>query len=194
VITTKLTESTNEDGQIILGENKLPGNYQWLITATQPGPRRKPMAATRFAYLGFTHVWYHQRHDPEYNADRTFVITDRPVYRPENVVQFKMWIEHSKYDQPDVAAFAGKTFQVLIHDPKGGKVHEKNYTADEYGGIAGEYPLPSGATLGVYGVQVLDPAENVTTAAATSALRNTRNPNSRSRSPRRPSRSSSATR
>ena len=149
VITTTFNETTNKDGQVILGQDKMGGNYQWLITATGK--------ESRFAYLGFTNVWYNQRYDPEYNADRTFVITDRPVYRPENTVLFKMWVQHSKYDQPDVSSFAFKKFQVRIHDPKGEKVQEKEYTADEFGGIAGEYVLPRGATLGVYGMQILDP-------------------------------------
>jgi uncharacterized protein YfaS (alpha-2-macroglobulin family) len=154
VVTTKFSETTDKDGQVILGAGKMPQNNQWLITATQAGQDGK--AGDRFAYLGFTHVWYGQRHDPEYNADRTFVITDRPVYRPENTVQFKMWTQHSKYDQPDVSSFAGKTFTLRIHDPKGEKIVQKNYTADEFGGIAGEYALPQGATLGVYSLQLVD--------------------------------------
>ena len=163
VITTTFTETTNKDGQVILGQDKLGGGYQWLITATsapRPAGGEGQGVRGRFAYLGFTNVWYGQRHDPEYNADRTFVITDRPVYRPENTVQFKMWIQHSKYDQPDVSSFAGQEFKVRIHDPKGEKIFEKNLTADEYGGIAGDYPLPRGCTLGAYSVVIMDPTGN----------------------------------
>ncbi len=158
VVTTKFSEKTNKDGQIILGQNKLsPDFQQWLITATikPAGEQREPAGLGRHAYLGFTHVWYNRRHDPEYNADRTFVITDRPVYRPENTVQWKMWIQHSKYDQPDVSSFAGQVFTVRIMNPKGEKVLEKNVTADEYGGIAGDYQLAKGTTLGVYGIHIV---------------------------------------
>jgi uncharacterized protein YfaS (alpha-2-macroglobulin family) len=147
VITTKLFETTDKEGQIILGQDKLPPNNQWLITATGKD--------NRHAYLGFTNVWYQQRHDPEYHADRTFVITDRPVYRPENVVNFKAWTAHSKYDQPNVSSFAGHEFTVQIHDPKGEKIYDKQITADEFGGVSGEYALPRGCTLGVYGVAII---------------------------------------
>lgn len=159
VLIAKHNDATNKDGQVILGQNKLPPNYQWLITAsTEAKPAGEQRAGSgRFAYMGFTGVWYGQRHDQEYNADRTFFITDRPVYRPENTVQFKMWIQHSKYDQPDVSSFAGKEFKVRIHDPKGEKILDKNFTADEFGGLMGEYPLPKGCTLGAYGIQVMDP-------------------------------------
>src|SRR5205823_3832977 len=35
VVTTKFSETTDKDGQIILGQDKMPPNLQWLITATQ---------------------------------------------------------------------------------------------------------------------------------------------------------------
>ena len=40
-----------------------------------------------------------------------------------------------------------------IHNPKGEKVLEKDFTADDYGGLAGEFALPKGAMLGVYRIQ-----------------------------------------
>src|ERR1051325_3567027 len=155
IVTKVFTEFTDKDGQIILGAKQLGDNYnwQWLATArTNPADEK---SEARFAYMGFNHVWYQGRHDPEYNQDHTFVITDRPVYRPENTVHWKMWIQHAKYDEPDVSAFAGKTFTMRLFDPKGEKILEKQYTADEYGGIAGDYELAKGAALGVYGLQLV---------------------------------------
>src|SRR5262249_6488194 len=104
----------------------------------------------RFAYLGFTNVWFGQQYDHEYNQTKIFTITDRPVYRPSQTVHFKLWVEHAKYDQPNTSSFAGQEFVVQIHDPKGEKIFDKRITADEYGGLAGDYDLPKGATLGVY--------------------------------------------
>src|SRR5262249_195253 len=40
------------------------------------------------------------------------------------------------------------------HNPRGDKVFEKTLTADEYGGLAGEYALPQAAMLGAYGVSI----------------------------------------
>ncbi|MBI3821611.1 MAG: alpha-2-macroglobulin, partial [Planctomycetes bacterium] len=149
VVTTKFTEKSDKDGQVIVGADKMGDAYrwQWLVTASQE---------SRMAYMGFNYIWHNTRHDQEYEADRTFVITDRPVYRPDNNVQFKAWIQHSKYDQPDTSSFAGKSFTVLIHNPMGEKVYRKLLTADEFGGITGEHPLPTGCTLGMYNLQVVD--------------------------------------
>jgi uncharacterized protein YfaS (alpha-2-macroglobulin family) len=85
-----------------------------------------------------------------------FTITDRPVYRPEQTVKFKFWVRHAKYDQANTSEFAGRTFTVRINNPRNEKVFEKAMTADAYGGIAGELPLPKGAMLGTYYLQVVD--------------------------------------
>ncbi|RPI84153.1 MAG: alpha-2-macroglobulin, partial [Planctomycetaceae bacterium] len=137
---------SDANGQIILDQKALPQDLQWLVIATTP--------QGRLAYLGFTNVWYGNYYDPEYTAKKALLITDRPVYRPEQTVKFKFWVQQTKYDEPAVSAFAGKKFRVELNDPKGQKVLEETYTADEFGGLAGEYALPVGATLGVYGVQI----------------------------------------
>jgi uncharacterized protein YfaS (alpha-2-macroglobulin family) len=147
VETINFAENTDKDGQIILGENRMPNQNQWVITARDKD---------RLAYLGFSHVWFGQHYDPEYNQTKVFTMTDRPVYRPMQTVQFKFWVRHAKYDEPNTSDFAGKTFTVEIRDPKNEKILEKNYTADEYGGIAGEFPLSKTATLGVYALIVKD--------------------------------------
>ncbi|MCI0380490.1 MAG: MG2 domain-containing protein, partial [Gemmataceae bacterium] len=153
VITKVFTEQTNQDGQIILGPNVHPDQFQWLITA------RKKKAGQeehdRFAYLGFTGVWFNRIHDPEYNETRTILITDRPVYRPDQTVQFKLWVRHAKYDQADTSSFANTQFTVQINDPKGEKVFQKSYTTDGYGGIAGEFALPKSTTLGMYHLHIV---------------------------------------
>ncbi len=146
VVTKQFAEYTDADGQVILGPGSQPPNMQWLVTArTRQG---------RFAYLGFTNVWYGRRHDAEYNAVKAYAITDRPVYRPDQKVHYKFWVRHAKYDMEDTSQFANQTFTVEIHNPKGDKIVEKTYKADAYGGIEGEYTIPADATLGLYGMNV----------------------------------------
>jgi uncharacterized protein YfaS (alpha-2-macroglobulin family) len=152
---------TDADGQLLVSQDKLPQNYQWLIIARANRPRKLPgeeKDRERLAYLGFTGIWFGQRHDADYNAIKVFTITDRPVYRPEQKVQFKAWIEHAKYDQNDKSAFAQQSFKVRIHNPKGEKVLEQNFTTDDYGGLAGEFALSKGVTLGMYALQIFDPS------------------------------------
>ena len=77
---------------------------------------------------------------------KVFTITDRPVYRPGQKVNFKFWVRHARYDQEDKSDFANQTFTVEIHNPKGEKALTKSFTADAYGGIEGQFDLPADAT------------------------------------------------
>ncbi len=138
---------TNADGEAIVDEGHLKQNYQWLVIARGDDGR--------FAHLGFSNVWYNNYYDAEYNATKAYSITDRPVYRPGQTVKFKFWVRHAKYDQDNTSDFAKQTFKVELHDPRGQKVLSKDFTTDEYGGLEGEYALPSTATLGVYRIVVI---------------------------------------
>ena len=148
VTTTNFAEFTDADGLVTLPSTKMPIDHQWLIVARTD--------AGRLAYAGFAQAWWGHRHDQDYNATRVFTVTDRPVYRPEQTVKFKFWIEASKYDQPDKAEFANREFTIQINNPQGEKVFEKPMTTDAYGGIEGEYPLAKGAMLGTYRLLVMN--------------------------------------
>ena len=142
----QFAESTDADGQVIVEERDQRRGFRWLVTARTDGGR--------FAFLGFSNVWYGRYHDPEYNAVRVFTITDRPVYRPKQKVHYKFWIRRAQYDMRDVSYFADQTFNVEIFNPKNERIVNKQFTTDAYGGIEGELELPEDAVLGVYRLQV----------------------------------------
>ncbi len=142
VNTKQFAEFTDADGQIITDPQRQPPTYQWLIVATT--------GEGRFAYLGFTGVWYPTWYDAQYNATKVYTITDRPVYRPDQKVKYKFWVRHAQYDKENTSDFAGKQFTVEIRNPKGEKIISESKTADAWGGIEGEYAVPADATLGVY--------------------------------------------
>jgi uncharacterized protein YfaS (alpha-2-macroglobulin family) len=144
---TQFALRTDADGQILVGPELMLKDHQWLTIARQ---------GQRLAYLGFNYVWYGQQHDAAYNQTRVFVMTDRPVYRPEQTVQFKAWVRHAKYDQPDTNDFANRRFTVRIYNPRREKVLEKVFTTDAYGGLAGEFPLAREATLGAYHLALVE--------------------------------------
>jgi uncharacterized protein YfaS (alpha-2-macroglobulin family) len=153
VDTIRFRETTNVDGQILLGPARLPQDHQWLLTATARGGN----AGERLAYLGFTGHWFGRVFDPDYNQVKVFTLTDRPVYRPTHIVHFKAWVRHTKYDQADTSDFADKSFTVRIFNPKGDKVYEKDLKADSFGGINDDLPLSKDVTLGVYSIQIQHP-------------------------------------
>ena len=154
--TVDFAEFTDADGQIILDQKRQPTNYSYLIIA-----RTGEDEGGRLAFLGFTGVWYGQHYDAEYNETKYFTMTDRPVYRPEQKVQFKIWANQAQYDREGNSPFAGQKFFVEICNPKNEKVFRGEYAADDYGGFNGEYVLPKDATLGMYNINLPDRGRSV---------------------------------
>jgi len=142
ILTRQFAEFTDADGQVIPNPADQPRDHQWLIIARTD--------AGRFAYLGFTNVWYGRHYDAEYKATKVYAITDRPVYRPDQTVSYKFWVRHAQYDMGDRSDFAGGTFTIEIHNPKREKIVTKALKADAYGGMESKLELPADATLGVY--------------------------------------------
>ena len=139
-------EKTDANGLAIVGKDELTDRYRWLTVArTGDG---------RMAFLGFQNYWYGRRYDAQYNAIRTFVMTDRPVYRPKQKVQLKFWMDRSRYDVEGKSEFEGQKAELTIISPRNEKIHETTVTLDPYGGAAAELTLADEATLGVYRVQI----------------------------------------
>lgn len=149
VVTKNFAEFTDAEGQLLPDPKLLDPNFQWItIARTKEG---------RLAHLGFNNVWMGQHSWDDLHENKAYAITDRPVYRPAQTVKFKFWMGVSKYDQPDKSPFAGNKARVLIHDPQGTEVANQELTADEFGGIMGEYALPAGAPLGAYSFGIQHP-------------------------------------
>ena len=149
-MTTKISEfldQTDADGQVMVGQKRMEQGFNWLVTATGPN--------NSFAYLGFNGVWYQNHNWDEYQQNKVYIITDRPVYRPGQTVKFKTWVRRADYGRDeDKAMFADKEFKFQIVNPRNEKLLEEEFTTDKFGGFDGEITLPEDATLGVYQLQL----------------------------------------
>ena len=148
VHTKTFSESTDEQGLVEISADEDKRKFQWVAIATDE--------ANRFAFLGFRGVWAGNYYDEQYRQVKVFSITDRPVYRPAQQVQFKFWVRHAQYDLPEESRFAAQSFQVEIRDPKNERVYSTQVIADAYGGLTGSWEIPSGATLGQYHIQAVN--------------------------------------
>ena len=137
-------EKTDADGQVIVDAAQMPASYSCAAIARDGNGR--------LAYLGFNNTWYQSvgGDGPDQHQTRIFTITDRPVYRPAQSVKFKFWVRSPRYDEPDTSDFAGQEFTVELYNPKREKIFSRQFKADAYGGLDGDYELPADATLGVY--------------------------------------------
>ncbi|MBL0249535.1 MAG: alpha-2-macroglobulin [Elusimicrobia bacterium] len=145
------SRTVDQNGGATVGAADLGRDHQWLVEARDARGRR--------AFLGFQHYWFRSRWEGEPARAAAFLISDRPVYRPEQVVRFRAWADRAAHDRTGPSPFAGAAFSVTIYDPQGKKVFERSVAADARGGFDGEFPLPADAALGAYSLRVLGPAQ-----------------------------------
>jgi uncharacterized protein YfaS (alpha-2-macroglobulin family) len=81
-----------------------------------------------------------------------YIITDRPVYRPEQTVRLKAWVRHMVRGEYQTGV-TGR-FTVQVHDPRGNKVHDVTKQADEFGGLDTEFVLGDEPALGLYRIGI----------------------------------------
>ncbi len=82
----------------------------------------------------------------------TYIYTDRPVYRPGDVVHFKAILRtHSglNYQLPPNSAY-----NLQITDTEGKEVFTSQLKPSAMGTISGEYTIPAAATLGDYNINI----------------------------------------
>ena len=104
------------------------------------------------AFHGVTYWDQHYSPTSQWSGQRGAVFTDRPVYRPDQPVRYKLWVRN--YNQGRYQVPRGASFPVEIHDSKGNVVHSKSLTLDEFGGASDLFRLAKGCPLGMYSVTV----------------------------------------
>ncbi|MGL4511669.1 MAG: alpha-2-macroglobulin family protein [Lacipirellulaceae bacterium] len=158
VESTRLAETTDDDGfaefdlDAVEGplDNRQP--YEWLAVATSD--------QGRLAHLGFESMWRYPGDDRPPNQPSTFVVTDRPIYRPASKVEFRAWVARPDYsddgaEDGNKSPYAHQAFQVEIYDARGEKVWAESLTAGPYGALTGSTTLADDASLGVYRIDVV---------------------------------------
>src|SRR6266545_3933832 len=79
--------------------------------------------------------------------------TDRPIYRPNERVEFKGIVradDDAQYSLPSAAA----PFQLLISNARGQQISKEDVTLNEFGSFAGQFDVPGDAPLGDYSLNL----------------------------------------
>ncbi|GHT53660.1 hypothetical protein AGMMS49982_17120 [Bacteroidia bacterium] len=79
------------------------------------------------------------------------LFTDRGIYRPRQIVQFKGIAFESGAKIQQVVP--NKTYTLTLRDNNSKMVAEQRVTTNDYGSFAGEFELPDGGTTGHYNIQ-----------------------------------------
>ncbi len=147
IITSRFAERTDDDGLCVISGKRRP-LLQW-VTIARAGDGR-------LAYEGFSSFWNPQRLDKlHYSPVKVYTVTDRPVYRPQHDVQYRMWVRQPRFHE-DKALYAHKSFVLQVRNPRGDVVEETEVTSDQWGGVNGYWPIPVDAVLGSYTLAICE--------------------------------------
>lgn len=143
----RFEERTDKNGMVQIEHRDEQRPLMWLAVART--------ADGRLAHLGFDHFGYRERSRHQFDRGKVYAITDRPVYRPGQLVKMKAWFRQVGYDIGDDEAVLDDEFiGVTIQNPRGDVVlTDAQLRTDERGGVSLEYALPEEAMLGRYQVQ-----------------------------------------
>ena len=147
IITSRFADRTDNDGLCVISGKQRP-RLRWMTVArTGDG---------RLAYEGFSSFWNPQPLNKlHYSPVKVYTVTDRPVYRPEHEVQYRMWVRQPRFHQ-DKALYAHKSFVLQVRNPRGDVVEETKATTDQWGGIDGHWLIPNDAVLGGYTLAICE--------------------------------------
>lgn len=144
ILTANFAEQTDKDGQAFPDESLLKHDFQWItIARTQSG---------RFAYQGFERFWYQGSTQDAYQRGMIYGITDRPVYRPRQKVNYKFWVRNVGYglSNREESLYDNHSVKLRLFGRNGKEIFEKTVTTDEFGGVNGDWEIPEDADLGQY--------------------------------------------
>ena len=100
----------------------------------------------------FGESYINRFYDRTENTDtnyRTFILTDRSIYRPGQTVYFKGISTKTEFKNPTIVASEEK-ITATLHDVNGQQLSELKFTTNEYGSFSGEFILPNGGLTGNY--------------------------------------------
>ena len=140
VVTNEFAEFVGDDGMLMLPTEKF-AKLRWLTLAETDDKR--------LAYLGFTNIWGIALDVAADKRPGVYVITDRPVYKPDEQVHFKVWAGTRSY-AGDSPLPGGTPVRIRIDNPMGEAVYEKSLATDANGGVEDTISLDGSAVLGAY--------------------------------------------
>ncbi len=92
-------------------------------------------------------------------APRGYLYTDRPVYRPGQLVNLKGIVR--RVDGDRFTFEPGETYRLDVYDPRSRRLHSREVTLDEFGAVDDRFLLPSAVPNGNCRVHLHQPGGDV---------------------------------
>lgn len=102
-------------------------------------------------YLDDTQLHYSDYNELE-EGIKTYLFTDKPIYRPGQKIQYKGILTHFKKDGTS-NILPNKNTKISFFDANEQKVNEQHITTNEYGAYSGYFIIPNSGLLGEMSLQ-----------------------------------------
>jgi hypothetical protein len=91
------------------------------------------------------HLWRSQN---EFDPVKTYLFTDRSIYRPGQTIRFKGIHVHANTEKNDYRTLSNKTLTIRLRDVNGEQVEAVEVRTNERGGFSGAFTAPKGRVTG----------------------------------------------
>ncbi|WP_449272396.1 alpha-2-macroglobulin family protein [Hyunsoonleella rubra] len=130
-----------------LGQFKIGKHNDWYRNVNL-----KVTFANEVAYFGDYYLDRYYEDKKETVDYKSFLFTDRSIYRPGQTVHFKSIL--IKKDGQKSEPFVGETVFATLYNTNGEKVSELDFESNDFGSIAGEFILPNNGLNGQYYIEI----------------------------------------
>ncbi len=130
-----------------LGEVKIKKDNSWYRNLNL-----KVTHANDVAYFEDFYINQQYKEQQEKVSYKSFLFTDRSIYRPGQTVYFKSIIVQKDKDKSE--PFSNETVFATLHNTNREKVSELDFQSNEFGAVSGEFILPNGGLNGEYHIEV----------------------------------------
>ncbi len=142
---------TDAEGVLTIPINLLEDPYARLYAVSgEPGDPQFGMTANTWSDSLHPYT-FGISHDLDQPPFKTYLYTDRPIYRPGQTVHFRGVLrqtDEARYALPDLASV-----EITVRETMGDVIHTQTAQLSSFGTFDGEFPLNSEATLGVYVIE-----------------------------------------
>ncbi|MDD5598830.1 MAG: MG2 domain-containing protein, partial [Victivallaceae bacterium] len=137
---------TDAEGMAFVEAAKFKQGMQYMLEAG---------AGDYFGVLGFSGFYCRRYSIQKMNRmQKVYGITDRPIYKPGQMVNFNYWLRVVGYERDDfIDNFSGRTVKLTVRSPRR-KILEKEFKTDNFGAFSSSFTLPGDADLGTYSISL----------------------------------------
>ncbi len=130
-----------------LGQIKIKKDNGWLRNVVV-----KVKGNNDIAYFGNYYISQNYKPQKERTHYKSFLFTDRSIYRPNQTVYFKSIIVKKNNGKSEL--LTNETIFATLHNTNGEKLSELDFETNEFGSISGEFILPNNGLNGQYYIEI----------------------------------------